>query len=127
MRNENLSEVETGGPGYHQGKYQRGRSGLDNPESCQGSHLDQSEQVDLLQRDVAQVHRVGLVLRGHEEQETPVYELHPVQGVDAHVHEDAVQDGHGDELEDGGELDREPGEEEHTDAGDPLLPDQLEH
>ena len=125
MRNENLSE-DRSGPGYHQRKYEGGRGGLDDPESRECGHLDQGEQVDLLQRDVAQVHRVGLVLRGHEEQETPVYELHPVQGVHAHVHEDAVQDGHGDELEDGGELDGEPGEEEDTDAGDSLLPDPLE-
>ena len=62
----------------------------------------------------------------HEEKQASVNELHPPEGVDPHEHQDPVQDRHGDELEDGGELDREPSEEEHTDAGDPLLPDQWE-
>ena len=82
--------------------------------------------MDLEERDVTEVEVVGLVLGRHQHQEQPVDELHPVQGVDAHVHEDAVQDGHGDELEDGGELDGESGEDEDTGAGDPLLPDSLE-
>ena len=111
---------------HHQRENQWGLGGLDDPERCQGAHLDQSEDVDLEERDVTEVEVVGLVLGWHQHQEQPVDELHPVQGVDAHVHEDAVQDGHGDELEDGGELDREPSEEEHTDASDPLLPDQWE-
>ena len=82
--------------------------------------------MDLEERDVAEVQIVGLVLGWHQHQEQPVYELHPVQGVDAHVHQDAVQDGHGDELEDGGELDGEPGEDEDTGPGDSLLSDSLE-
>ena len=64
------------------------------------------------------------MLDWHKYQEHPINELHPFEGVDPHVHQDPVQDRHGNELEDGGELDREPGEEEHTDAGDSLLPDQ---
>ena len=110
---------------HHQRENQRGLGGLDDPERRQGAHLDQSEDVDLEERDVSEVEIVGLVLGWHQHQEQSVYELHPVQGVDAHVHEDAVQDGHGDELEDGGKLDGEPGEEEDTDAGDSLLPDPL--
>ena len=83
--------------------------------------------MNLLERHVAEVEVIRLVLDRHEHQEHPVNELHPLERVDPHVHQDPVQDRHGDELEDGGELDREPGEEEYTDAGDPLLPDQLEH
>ena len=76
---------------------------------------------------MSQIHGVGLMLGWHEEKQASVDELHAPEGVDPHEHQHPVQDRHGDELEDGGELDREPGEEEHTDAGDPLLPDQLEH
>ena len=45
------------------------------------------------------------MLDWHKYQEQPINELHAFEGVDPHVHQDAVQDGHGDELEDGGELD----------------------
>ena len=48
---------------------------------------------------MSEVKIVWLVLAGHEHQEQPVNELHPIEGVDTHVHEDTVQDRHGDELE----------------------------
>ena len=67
------------------------------------------------------------MLGWHEEKQASVNELHASEGVDPHEHQDPVQDWHRDEFEDGGELDREPSEEEHTDASDPLLPDPLEH
>ena len=37
---------------------------------------------------------VGLVFGWHEQNETPVNELHPTQGGEAHVHQDTVQDRH---------------------------------
>ena len=76
---------------------------------------------------MSQIHGVGLMLGWHEEKQASVNELHPPEGVDPHEHQDPVQDWHRDEFEDGGELDREPSEEEHTDASDPLLSDPLEH
>ena len=106
---------------YHEGKYEGGGRGLDDPEGGQGRHLDGREQVDLPERDVPQIHRVWLVLGRHEEQHTPVYKLHSIECVDPHVHEDAVEDRHGDVFEDGGELDGESGEYEDTDARDSLL------
>ena len=43
-------------------------------------------------RHTSEVRMVGLILVGHEEEEEPVRELDPLQDVDAHVEEDAVQD-----------------------------------
>ena len=60
---------------------------------------------DLFQRNVSQIHGVGLMLGWHEEKQASVNELHAPEGVDPHEHQDPVQDRHGDELEDGGELD----------------------
>ena len=80
--------------------------------------------MNLLERHVAEVEVVRLVLDRHEHEEHPVNELHPLERVDPHVHQDPIEDGHGYKLEDGGELDREPGEEEHKDAGHTLLPAQ---
>ena len=37
---------------------------------------------------------VGLVFGWHEENETPVDELHPTQGGESHVHQDTVENRH---------------------------------
>ena len=71
---------------------------------------------------MSQVEIVRLVLPRHEDKEKPVNELHPIQGVDPHVHEDTVQDRHGDELENRSELHREPSKQEDADTAHSLLP-----
>ena len=47
---------------------------------------------------MSQVKVVRLVLAGHEHQEQSVNELHPIEGVDPHIHEDTIQHRHRDEL-----------------------------
>ena len=61
-------------------------------------------QSHLLERNMSQIKVIWLVLSWHEDQEEPVNELHPIEGVDPHVHEDSVQHRHRDELENRGEL-----------------------
>ena len=107
---------------YHEREDEGGGGGLDDPECGQGARLDGREQVHLLQGDVAQVEVVRLVLHRHQHQEHAVYELHPLQRVDAHVHEDPVQDRHGDVEQDGRQLHRQPRQQEHADPRHPLLP-----
>ena len=48
---------------------------------------------------MSEIHVVRLVLSGHQHQGDSIDELHPVQGVDPHIHEDPVQHWHRDELE----------------------------
>ena len=55
---------------------------------------------------MSEVKIVWLVLAGHEHQEQPVDELHPIEGVDPHVHKDTIQDRHGGELQDWSKFDR---------------------
>lgn len=50
---------------------------------------------------MSEVDVVRLVFAWHQHQGHPVNKLHPIEGVDPHVHQDAVQHRHGDELENG--------------------------
>ena len=65
---------------------------------------------------MSEVKIVWLVLAGHEHQEQPVDELHPIGGVDPHVHKDTIQDRHGDELQDWSKFDRQSSEKKDTDT-----------
>ena len=43
--------------------------------------------MNLLQRNMPEVDVVGLMLGGHEDEENPVNELHSLQSVDTHIHQ----------------------------------------
>ena len=73
--------------------------------------------------NLSKVGIVGLILFGHEKQEDPVVELKPVEGGDAHEEEDAVEDGHGDPAEHGGQEDAHPDQDEHQHGRHALLPE----
>ena len=79
------------------------------------------------QRHMSQVHGVWLMLGRHEEQQTPINELHSSERVDTHEHEDTIEDRHGDELEDGRKFDGETSEDEDTGPSDSLLSHSHEH
>lgn len=113
---------------HHHGEDNSGGRGLDGPEDDEAGQLHHGEDVDLPQRDVAQVDQVRLVFGRHAEQfdaveqlqdgqtdirdtETQtadglagrtdtVTDLNAFERGHSHVEEDAVQDGHRDELKD---------------------------
>lgn len=60
---------------HHHGEDDGGACRLDGPEDDKAAELDRGEDVDLPQRDVAQVDQVRLVLGRHAEQLDPIEEL----------------------------------------------------
>ena len=71
---------------------------------------------------MSEVEIVRLVLPWHEDKKESVDKLHSVEGVYPHVHENTVQDRHGDELEDWSQLDRQTREEKDANSRHSLLP-----
>ena len=64
----------------HDGEGDRGGGvGLDDPEPHQGEQLDDGEEVDPLDGHVLEVHVVGLVLSGYEQEAEPVEKLQPYE------------------------------------------------
>lgn len=53
-------------PTYHDRKYDSSHCRFEDPEESQANHLQESEEVDPAERDVAQVDKVGLVLQRHQ-------------------------------------------------------------
>ena len=87
--------------------------------------MDCREQMNFLQWNMSEVHVVRLVLGRHQDQEDSVNELHASESVDPHVHQDPVQDRHGDVEQDGSKFDRESSQEEDTDPCDSLFSDSF--
>lgn len=101
------------------------KGGFENPEDSQAGDLDESEEVDPPQGDMAEVGEVRLVLGGHQVELDPIPELSKKQetgellrdptnsfdswwpstyldaaeGSHAHVEKDAVEHRHRDELQ----------------------------
>ena len=71
---------------------------------------------------LSQVREIGLVFGRHEDDAQTVVELHLAQRSDAHVEEDAVQDGHGDELEHGRHEHGQTDQQEDDEMRQPLFP-----
>ena len=70
---------------------------------------------------MSEVDVVRLVFAWHQHQSHPVNELHPIEGVDPHIHKDTIQHRHGNELEDWSKLDRQSSQKEDTDTSHSLL------
>ena len=65
---------------YHHGEHHGCGRGLDDPQQNQTGQLDQREDMDLPQRNVAQVDQIWLVLGRHSEQLDTVKELWRTEG-----------------------------------------------
>lgn len=63
----------------HHGEDDGSLGGLDDPQQDQTAQLDDSEEVDLPQRDVTEIDKVGLVLGRHAEQCEAVVELEKIK------------------------------------------------
>lgn len=61
---------------YHDGEYNSGHGGLEDPEQSQAEDLDEGEEVDLPEGDVSQVNQVRLMLRWHQKQLETIHKLH---------------------------------------------------
>ena len=66
---------------------------------------------------------VRLVLVRHQHQRQSVDELHAVQGVDTHVHQDTVKNRHGNILQYWCKFHGETSEQEYANTGHTLLPE----
>ena len=62
-----------------------------------------------------------MILGGHKKQKDSVKKLEATQGHDAHEEEDTVEDGHGDESQDGSHQHTEAGEDGDHQGGQSLL------
>lgn len=60
---------------YHDREDDGSHGGLEDPEQGQAHHLQEGEEVDPAQRDVAQVDEVGLVFQRHQEQLQTIHKL----------------------------------------------------
>lgn len=60
---------------YHDRKYDGSDSGLEDPQQSQAEDLDEGEEVDLPERNVAQVNQVRLMFRRHQKQLETIHEL----------------------------------------------------
>ena len=76
---------------------------------------------------MSEVDVVRLVLARHEHQCQPINELHAIQGVDTHVHQNTIQDRHGDILQYRCKFYREASKQENTNTGHTLLSEKPKH
>lgn len=60
---------------YHHGENDSSGQRFDDPEQNQAAELGDGEQVNLPQRDVSQIDKIWLVLRGHTDEFQAVKEL----------------------------------------------------
>jgi len=98
---------------------------LDDPECNKTGKLDSCENVDPLERHLAQEHVVWLILEGHEHDEDAVEELQTFEGGGAHVKEHSEQNRHGDVAKNRGQRHGQTNHQKDHNVGDALLPDVL--
>ncbi len=82
----------------------------------------EGEEINSKQRNLSQVNVIGLVFGRHKYNAKSVEEMHFGKGGRAHVQEDAVEDGHRDEFENGHHENRETHKQEDAKVGYTLLP-----